>query len=182
MSDVKDMDEVKDSQQVNDGKEQVDAMPAAEAERPATPTLEEKMAVVEDKYLRLVAEFENYKKRTVKERIELMSLANEDLIRGILPVLDDMERAVKAMQGTDDAAAIREGVLLIQDKLVKYLDCKGLKQFDATGKELNTDEHDAVTKFPAPSAELKGKVIDVLQHGYTLNGKVIRFAKVVVGE
>jgi len=148
----------------------------------AEPTMEEKMAALEDKYLRLVAEFDNYRKRTVRERIELLALANEDLLTGILPILDDMERAVKAMQTTDDLTAVRDGVLLIQDKLVKYLENRGLKIFDATGKELNTDEHEAVTKIPAPSAEQKGKVIDVIQHGYTLNGKVIRYAKVVVGE
>ncbi|MDR0296347.1 MAG: nucleotide exchange factor GrpE [Prevotellaceae bacterium] len=146
------------------------------------PTIEEKMAALEDKYLRLVAEFDNYRKRTARERIEFLALANEDLLTGILPVLDDMERAVKAMQTTDDVLAVRDGVLLIQDKLVKFLENRGLKIFDATGKDLNTDEHEAVTKIPAPSAEQKGKVIDVIQHGYTLNGKVIRYAKVVIGE
>ena len=164
--------------------ENLDTTTAAPSAENVTPeqSMEEKMAALEDKYLRLVAEFDNYRKRTVRERIELLSLANEDLIAGMLSTLDDMERAVKAMQTTDDIVAVREGVLLIQDKLIKYLESKGLKIFDATGKELNTDEHEAITKIPAPSADLKGKVIDVVQHGYTLNGKVIRYAKVVVGE
>ena len=164
--------------------ENIDTTTAVSTDENVTsePSIEEKMAQLEDKYLRLVAEFDNYRKRTARERIELLAIANEDLLTGILPVLDDMERAVQAMQLTDDIVAVREGVLLIQDKLVKYLESRGLKMFDATGKELNTDEHEAITKIPAPSAEQKGKVIDVVQHGYTLNGKVIRYAKVVVGE
>jgi len=178
MDDLKDKDELKDNQSVNEEGQQSE--PVLEAAK--EPTIEEKMTAVEDKYLRLVAEFDNYRKRTAKERIELLAVANEDLLKGVLPVLDDFERAVNAMQSTDDVAAIREGVLLIQDKLMKYLECKGLKQFDAIGTVLNTDEHDAVTKFPAPTEEQKGKVIDVVQHGYTLHGKVIRYAKVVVGE
>ncbi len=178
---VKDEVQIEDNQSLNEGGQPAAAV-ETEPEAPEEPTIEEKMAVVEDKYLRLVAEFDNFRKRTAKERMELLSIANEDLLKGMLPVLDDMERAVKAMQTADDAGAIREGVTLIQDKLVKYLESRGLKQFDATGATLNTDEHDAVTKFPAPTEAQKGKVIDVIQHGYTLNGKVIRFAKVVVGE
>jgi len=164
--------------------ENLNAAVAAPADEnvPSEPSTEEKMAQLEDKYLRLVAEFDNYRKRTVRERIELLAIANEDLLAGILPVLDDMERAVQAMQLADDITAVREGVLLIQDKLVKYLESRGLKMFDAIGKALNTDEHEAITKIPAPSEDLKGKVVDVIQQGYMLNGKVIRYAKVVVGE
>lgn len=164
--------------------ENIDATAAASADENVTaePTIDEKMAALDDKYLRLVAEFDNYRKRTVRERIELLSMANEDLLAGLLPVLDDMERAIKAMQATDDVVAVRDGVLLIQDKLVKYLEIRGLKMFEAAGAVLNTDEHEAVTKIPAPSAELKGRVVEVLQNGYMLNGKVIRYAKVVVGE
>ncbi|MCL2097539.1 MAG: nucleotide exchange factor GrpE [Bacteroidales bacterium] len=178
----------KDNQRINDENQSVDesldtAATVSDNETVTSePSMEEKMTALEDKYLRLVAEFDNYRKRTVRERIEFLALANEELLAGILPVLDDMERAAQAMQRTDDIAAMREGVLLIQDKLIKYLENRGLKMFDATGKELNTDEHEAVTKIPAPSDEQKGKVVDVIQHGYTLNGKVIRYAKVVVGE
>ncbi|MDR3183970.1 MAG: nucleotide exchange factor GrpE [Prevotellaceae bacterium] len=146
------------------------------------PSPEEKMADLENKYLRLVAEFDNYRKRTARERLEFLAMAGEDMVKGLLPVLDDFERAVKAIHETDDIAAVREGVGLIYTKLSKYLESKGLKQIDALGKDLNTDEHDAVTKFPAPSDDKKGKVIDVVQHGYALNGKIIRYAKVVVGE
>jgi len=178
----KDNQSVREEEQI--AGENADNTTAASTEENVTaePTIEEKMAALEDKHLRLVAEFDNYRKRTARERLELLALANEDLLTGILPVLDDMERAVKAMQLTDDVVAVRDGVVLIQDKLVKYLENRGLKIFDATGKELNTDEHEAITKIPAPSAEQKGKVIDVIQHGYKLNGKVIRYAKVVVGE
>ncbi|MDR3235379.1 MAG: nucleotide exchange factor GrpE [Prevotellaceae bacterium] len=143
---------------------------------------DEKMADLENKYLRLAAEFDNYRKRTARERLEFMMTAGEDLICGLLPVIDDFERAIKAIDETDDAKAIREGVELIYNKLFKYLESCGLKKIDAVGKALNTDEHEAVTKFPAPAADQKGKVIDVIQHGYTLNGKIIRYAKVVVGE
>ncbi|MDR3180420.1 MAG: nucleotide exchange factor GrpE [Prevotellaceae bacterium] len=143
---------------------------------------EEKMADIENKYLRLVAEFDNYRKRTARERLEFLMVAGEDMMKGLLPVLDDFERAVKAINETGDITAVREGVELIYAKLSKYLESKGLKQIDAMGKDLNTDEHDAVTKFPAPSEDKKGKVIDVVQHGYSLNGKIIRYAKVVVGE
>jgi molecular chaperone GrpE len=143
---------------------------------------EEKMADLENKYLRLVAEFDNYRKRTARERLEFLMVAGEDMMKGLLPVLDDFERAVKAMNETDDITAVREGVDLIYTKFFKYLESKGLRQIDALGKDLNTDEHDAVTKFPAPSDDRKGKVIDVVQHGYALNGKIIRYAKVVVGE
>jgi molecular chaperone GrpE len=143
---------------------------------------EEKMADLENKYLRLVAEFDNYRKRTARERLEFLMVAGEDMMKGLLPVLDDFERAVKAMNETDDITAVRKGVDLIYAKLFQYLESKGLKQIDAVGKDLNTDEHDAVTTFPAPSENQKGKVIDVVQQGYALNGKIIRYAQVVVGE
>lgn len=144
--------------------------------------VEEKMADLENKYLRLVAEFDNYRKRMARERMDMIMQAGEDIIKGLLPVLDDFERAMDAMKKTNDIDAVREGVDLIYNKLYKYLESKGLEQIDVVGKDLNTDEHDAVTKFPAPSLDQKGKVIDVIQHGYSLNGKVIRYAKVVVGE
>jgi molecular chaperone GrpE len=153
---------------------------AEEAVQEQSP--EEKMADLENKYLRLVAEFDNYRKRTARERLEFLAVAGEDIIKGLLPVLDDFERALQAMSDAAEVKAIHEGVELIYNKLFKYLETRGLKQIEAEGKDLNTDEHDAVTKFPAPSDDRKGKVIDVLQHGYTLNGKVIRYAKVVVGE
>jgi molecular chaperone GrpE len=185
MSVSEDLKKEQENQEVNDEKEGLvgDANTGENTEN-VTPeqSPEEKMADLENKYLRLVAEFDNYRKRTARERLEFLVMAGEDMMKGLLPVLDDFERAVKAMNETDDITAVREGVELIYTKFSKYLESKGLKQIDAVGKDLNTDEHDAVTKFPAPSEDKKGKVIDVVQHGYALNGKIIRYAKVVVGE
>ncbi|MDR1406187.1 MAG: nucleotide exchange factor GrpE [Prevotellaceae bacterium] len=144
------------------------------------PTTEEKLAEAEDNYLRLVAEFDNFRKRTAKERLELLITAGSDVISGLLPVLDDFERALAAMQaaGTPET----EGVKLIYDKLYGYLQSKGLQRIEAIGATMNTDLHEAIAKIPAPAAGQKGNVIDEVQCGYTLNGKIIRYAKVVVGE
>jgi molecular chaperone GrpE len=146
----------------------------------AAPSIEEKLAATEDKYVRLVAEFDNFRKRMAKERLELLLTAGSDVISGLLPVLDDFERALNALQlaGTPDA----EGVKLIYDKLYSYLQSKGLQRIEATGADLDTDRHEAIAKVPAPSPDLTGKVIDEVQRGYILNGKIIRYAKVVVGE
>ncbi|MDR2449669.1 MAG: nucleotide exchange factor GrpE [Prevotellaceae bacterium] len=185
MSVSEDLKKERENQELNNEKEGfVEDANADENAGDVTPeqSPEEKMADIENKYLRLVAEFDNYRKRTARERLEFLVVAGEDLMKGLLPVLDDFERAVKAMNETDDIMAVREGVDLIYTKLSKYLESKGLKRIDAVGKDLNTDEHDAVTKFPAASEDQKGKVIDVVQHGYSLNGKIIRYAKVVVGE
>lgn len=157
-------------------------------ETPAVPELsaEEKLqqenSELNDKYLRLFAEFDNYKRRTQKERIELLQTAGKDVVVSLLPVLDDFDRAVKATENTGEATtAIREGILLVQSKLKGILNQKGLKEMESLHTLFDTDMHEAITKIPAPSEELKGKVIDVLEKGYTLNDKVIRFAKVVVG-
>lgn len=144
--------------------------------------VEQKLADVQDKYVRLVAEFDNYRKRTSRERLDLIMTAGEGIIVGLLPVLDDFERAIKAMETTDDAEAVKEGTILIYNKLVDYLKSKGLQEIDPQDTEFNTDLHDAVTKYPAPTPEQKNKIIDTVQKGYKLNDKVIRHAKVVVGE
>jgi molecular chaperone GrpE len=180
-----DLKKEQENQEINNKEESPSGdVPAEENAGNVTPerSPEEKMADLEDKYLRMVAEFDNYRKRTARERLELLMTAGEDTMKGLLPALDDFERAVKAMHETDDITAVREGMELIYTKLSKYLESKGLKQLEALGKDLDTDEHDAVTKFPAPSDDQKGKVIEVLQPGYALNGKIIRYAKVVVGE
>ena len=139
-------------------------------------TSEEKITQLNDKHLRLFAEFENFKKRTAKERMDLYKTAGENVLTALLPVLDDFERSIKANQKQVD-----EGVILIYNKLKSILETKGLKAMeDSTGKKLNTDYHEAVTKIPAPSDDMKGKIIDVIEKGYFLNEKVIRYAKVVV--
>jgi molecular chaperone GrpE len=133
-----------------------------------------------DDYLRLMAEFETFRRRSAEDRLSLISSAAADTIKGLLPVLDDCERAIKMLEGSSDEAA-KEGTNLIYDKLMAYLKTRGLAVIDAVGKPFDTDFHEAVTQFPAPEESLKGMVIDVVQTGYTLNGKVLRYAKVVVG-
>ena len=144
--------------------------------------LGQKLMEMNDKYLRLSAEFDNYRKRTLKERMELTKTAGEQLLVGILPVVDNFERALKSMEHASDVAALKEGVDLIYNQIRDYLTRNGVKEIETQGMEFNTDQHEAVTLIPAPNAEMKGKVIDCVEKGYTLNDKVIRFAKVVVGE
>ena len=143
--------------------------------------LEEKAAKDKDDYIRLMAEFDNFRRRTSQEKLELVSMASMDTIKGLLPVLDDCERALKVLLESDDSDAAKEGTELIYSKLMSYLKSKGLAVIDALGQNFDTDLHEAVAQFPVQDEEQKGKVFDVVQTGYTLNGKVIRFAKVVVG-
>lgn len=146
----------------------------------------EKMAddasVWRDKYVRLSAEFDNYRKRTLKEKMDLIASAGEDVIKALLPVMDDLERALKATEHTSDVEAVREGVVLISNKLRDTLRTKGLSEIEAFGQELDTDFHEAVAKIPAPDKKQKGRIVDVVQKGYRLHDKVIRHCKVVVGE
>ncbi|SFO15287.1 molecular chaperone GrpE [Chitinophaga sp. YR627] len=135
-----------------------------------------------DKYLRLVAEFDNFKKRTAKERIELMQTANKEVIISLLDVLDDSERASKQIESAADVNAVKDGVALVFNKLKSTLQAKGLKPMESLHTEFNPDLHDAITEIPAPSEDLKGKVIDDMQKGYYLNDKLIRHAKVIVGK
>lgn len=136
-----------------------------------------------DKWIRMNAEFDNFRKRTAKERLELMQFAGENVLKNLLPVLDDMERAAANNARTEDIHAVREGFTLIQNKLLHILGAQGVKPMqEVKGQPFDTDKHEAITKAPAPSTDLKGKVIDVVENGYTLHDKVIRYAKVVVGE
>lgn len=135
-----------------------------------------------DKYLRLVAEFDNFKKRTAKERIELMQTANKEVIISLLDVLDDSERAAKQLENVTDTNAVKDGVALVFNKLKTTLQAKGLKPMESLHTEFNPDLHEAITEIPAPSEDLKGKVIDDMQKGYYLNDKLIRHAKVIVGK
>jgi molecular chaperone GrpE len=143
--------------------------------------LEEKAAKDRDDYIRLMAEFDNFRRRTSQEKLELVSMASTDTIKGMLPVLDDCERALAVLKDSVDSDAAKEGTELIYHKLMAYLQGKGLAVIQAKGEAFDTDLHEAVAQFPVPEEEMKGKVFDVVQTGYTLNGKVIRFAKVVVG-
>ncbi|KAA6347054.1 Protein GrpE [termite gut metagenome] len=135
-----------------------------------------------DKYLRLSAEFDNYRKRTIKEKAELILNGSEKTINGILPIIDDMERAVKMMETSEELPAIKEGIELIFNKFISILGQNGVKRIETKDKPLDTDYHEAIAVIPAPSEELKGQILDCVQTGYTLNDKVIRHAKVVVGE
>jgi molecular chaperone GrpE len=143
--------------------------------------MEEKAAKDKDDYIRLMAEFDNFRRRTSQEKLELVSMASTETIKGLLPVLDDCERALKVLLESDDSDAAKEGTELIFNKLMGYLKSKGLAVIEAVDQPFDTDLHEAVAQFPVQDEEKKGKVFDVVQTGYTLNGKVIRFAKVVVG-
>jgi molecular chaperone GrpE len=137
---------------------------------------------LKDKYLRQVAEFENFRKRTAKERLELIQTAGKEVIGSLLEVLDDCDRAEKVLQTSQDVTVIREGVQLVFNKLRNTMQAKGLKPMKAIGTEFNPDHHEAITEIPAGTPDLHGKVIDEVEKGYYLNDKIIRFAKVVVGK
>lgn len=142
--------------------------------------LSDKLSRAHDDYLRLMAEFETFRRRTSEERLNLVSTASADVIKGFIPVLDDLDAAMKVLAGAEDKSSL-EGIELIYGKLMDYLKSCGLETIDALGKEFDTDYHEALTQVPAPSEDLKGKVVEVFKTGYTFKGKVIRFAKVVVG-
>lgn len=148
----------------------------------ATEQLGKKLAELNDKYLRLSAEFDNYRKRTLKERMELTRNAGEQLLVKILPVMDNFERALKSMESATDVPALKQGVDLIYSNFRDFLAQNGVKEMECLHTDFDADTQEAVTKIPAPTEELKGKVVDCIQKGYTLNDKVIRYPKVVVGE
>ena len=140
------------------------------------------LAELNDKYIRMYSEFDNYKRRTVWERIDLLQSASREIVVALLPVVDDFDRAEKAFEANKDLEALKEGIKLIHHKLKSILTQNGLLAMDSIGKEFNVDFHEAITKIPVPGKEMKGKVIDEVEKGYLLKDKVIRFAKVVVGE
>ncbi len=144
--------------------------------------LKEKYADLNDKYLRLYSEFDNYRKRTARERIDLQKSASKELIIELLAILDDFERAIEAFEEHNLSEEAKKGIELIYNKLKTALKQKGLQVMDVKGQEFHTDFHEAISEIPAPSDDLKGKVTDVVQQGYMLNGKVLRYAKVVVGK
>jgi molecular chaperone GrpE len=161
--------------EVEELKKQLEAA-AKEAEEAKAREAEQK-----NTYLRLMAEFDTFRRRTAEEKLELVRSASADTIKGLLPVLDDCEIALAQLEKSTDSEAAKEGTQLIFNKLMGYLKGKGLERIEAKGESFDTELHEAVTLFPAPSEEQKGKVIDVVQTGYTYGGKVLRFAKVIVG-
>ena len=170
---VKEVEELKS--QLEEAQKKAEAA-AAEAEDAKAREADQK-----NTYLRLMAEFDTFRRRSAEEKLELVRSASADTIKGLLPVLDDCEIAIAQLEKSTDSDAAKEGTKLIYNKLMAYLKTKGLERIEAKGEPFDTELHEAVTLFPAPSEELKGKVIDVVQTGYTLGGKVLRFAKVIVG-
>jgi molecular chaperone GrpE len=148
----------------------------------ATLTPEEEAAIWKDKFVRLSAEFDNFRKRTFKEKMDIIAAGGEDVVRSMLDVLDDMDRALEAIAKTDDLESVRQGIVLIDAKLRGALKSRGLAEIEALGAELDTDLHEAVARIAAGEKEMKGRIIDVVQKGYKLKDKIIRYAKVVVGQ
>lgn len=173
-----------DENEINDQQDQENVQQETEAvnEKDAEVTeLKGKLAELNDKYTRLYSEFDNFRKRTAKEKKEIMDAGGEDVFKSMLPVIDDFERAIKSNTEATDLKAINDGINLIYNKFKTTLNQKGLTEMKSIGETFNPDIHEAITNVPAPSDELKGKVVDELEKGYTLNGKIIRFAKVVIG-
>ncbi|GAB3696518.1 nucleotide exchange factor GrpE [Spirosoma flavus] len=170
-----------ESEEVADVEVTDDVVADTESAPTSTTKTSSEVAELKDKYLRLYADFENFRRRTAKEKLDLIGSANEGLLQALIPVVDDFERAMQSIDNTDDVIAVKEGVSLIYNKLFKTLESKGLKPMTSKGEPFNADLHESVTQFPAPSEDMKGKVIDEIEKGYYLNDKVIRFAKVIVG-
>ncbi len=178
IDDVNDQQEIEnDKGPVKEESGQVEAINENELE-----SLKKQLQEANDKFLRIYAEFDNYKRRTMKERSEILQTAEKDVILASLPVIDDFERAQRAWESIQDINAYKEGIDLIYQKFNSILQARGLKPIESIGNAFNVDLHEAITNVPAPSEDLKGKIIDETEKGYTLNGHVIRFAKVVVGE
>lgn len=176
-------EETKTADAINQAEEPAEAIKEEELHVDSeTETLKQTINELNDKYLRLSAEFDNYRKRTLREKMDLTKTAGEGILTSILPVVDDFERALKHMGESDNVEALREGVVLIYNKFKDYLTQKGVTEIEAINQPFNTDLHEAITKTPAPSPEMKGKILDCMEKGYILNDKVIRFSKVVVCE
>jgi len=177
----------KDSEIVNEQNEEKVQQPEQENIQPVdekvslTDELQAKLIDLNDKYLRLYSDFDNFRKRTAKEKVELMKSAGEDIFVNLLPVIDDFDRAIKSNAEITDVKVINDGINLIYNKFKNSLIQKGLEEMKSMGESFNTDLHEAITSIPAPSEDLKGKVVDELEKGYLINGKVVRFAKVVIG-
>lgn len=178
------MDNVPEAAEENESAEDIENAEMSEIDALAKQLAEEKLKVEKEKkeYLFLMAEFDNFRKRTLKEKSEIIKNAGESAMKGILPIVDDFERGIEANKTTDDPQALREGMELIYNKLVKYLEQNGVKAIESTGTEFNPDMHEAIAMVPAQDEDSKGKVIDTPTKGYTINDKVLRHAKVVVAQ
>jgi molecular chaperone GrpE len=189
-------EKIKDSQENQEVETKVET-PEINEENQTAEIIEEQPTVIEvdplvemqkqldeskDKYIRLSAEFDNFRKRTQREKMDLIRYGSEDAMKGILPLVDDFNRAIKSSENTSDIEALKQGLKLIQVKFAEFLKSNGVHEIEALGMDLDTDMHEAITKIPAPDEKLKGKIVDVVEKGYKLNDKVIRFSKVVIGE
>jgi molecular chaperone GrpE len=192
MSEEKDFDTINNEEQntneeqVNENSTEVNDAEANTEEQTeegtAEQTMEEKYNELNDKFVRLYAEFDNFRRRTNKEKVDLISSASASILKDLVPVLDDFERALENNEKSDDIEAVKEGVKLVAHKFKSLLESKGLKQMVAKGEPFDSEFHEAIANIPAPEESLKGKVVDDVEKGYLLNDKVIRFAKVVVGQ
>lgn len=171
-----------DQKEIQDQPETAEQKAESPKEDNPQEQLELKIEELNDKYLRLYSEFDNYRRRTSKERIDLGKTASAEVITDLLPVLDDFERAIKSAAETQDCEAVKEGVNLIYNKFKGILEKKGVKAIDAIGQEFNTDFHEAITYIPAPGEDLKNKIVDEVEKGYLLGDKVIRYSKVIIGQ
>ncbi len=176
-----------DNETVNEQDNQTEETPTPEnVQAPSETVVEEdsqaKIKELNDRYLRLYSEFDNFRKRTAKEKIDLIKTAGEDVFKSLLPVIDDFDRAIKFNAEAADIKVVNDGVNLIYHKFKNTLTQKGLEEMQSVGTEFNPDIHEAITNIPAPSDDLKGKIVEELEKGYSLNGKIIRFAKVVIGQ
>lgn len=183
-NDAEVFDNVPEADEENQTAEDIENQEMSEIDALAKQLAEEKLKVEKEKkeYLFLMAEFDNFRKRTVKEKSDIIRNAAENVLKNLLPIVDDFERGLEAVKATDNAESVKEGMELIYNKLVKYLAQNGVKPIESTGAEFDSELHEAIAMVPAPSEDLKGKIIDTPTKGYTINDKVLRHAKVVVGQ
>ncbi|MFK8039399.1 MAG: nucleotide exchange factor GrpE [Crocinitomicaceae bacterium] len=174
-------EELDESKVVSSEDQDADSTEVVE-EQDSEPTIEEKMSELNDKYLRLYSDFDNFRKRSIKEKADIIGLASSDLMKTLLPIIDDFERAIANNENSEDIEGLKEGISLIYNKMLNSLKTKGLEPVEVKGEVFDAELHEAITNIPAPSDDLKGKVVDVIEKGYNLKGKPLRFAKVVVGQ
>lgn len=184
IQDAQIMDNVPEAAEENETAEDIENAEMSQIDTLCKQLAEEKAKVEKEKkeYLFLMAEFDNFRKRTIKEKGDIIRNAAESAMKGLLPIVDDFERGIEAMKNSDDAEAVKEGMTLIYNKLVKYLEQNGVKPIESTGTDFDPEKHEAIAMVPVDDEKLKGKVIDTPTKGYTINDKVLRYAKVAVGQ